>query len=48
MNGEGRMSKKPRKKSMDPRKAESSLKASPCKDKDWGFDEIARSKMRRR
>lgn|GEM_PF-3892247 len=42
------MSRKPRKKTMDPRKVDLPSRTRPRKDKDWGFDEIARSKPHRR
>ena len=42
------MSKKPRKKTMDPRQINLPGSGKPKKEKDWGFDDIARSKTRRR
>lgn len=42
------MSKKPRKKTMDPRLVNLPGSKKPKKEKDWGFDEIARSKLHRR
>lgn len=42
------MSKKPRKNKMDPRQAPGDTAQKPRKEKDWGFDEIARSKVRGR
>jgi len=45
---QGVMSKKPRKNKMDPRQAFGQDAQKPKKEKDWGFDEIARSKTRGR
>jgi hypothetical protein len=42
------MSKKPRKNKMDPRQANLPAGEKFKKEKDWGFDEIARSKTRGR
>lgn len=42
------MSKKPRKNKVNPREASLSKGDKPKKEKDWGFDEIARSKSHRR
>jgi hypothetical protein len=42
------MSKKPRKNKMDPRQTLGQGEQKPKKEKDWGFDEIARSKTRGR
>jgi len=43
----GKSSKKPRKK-MDARKIETGETSKPKKDRDWSFDDIARSKPHRR
>jgi len=43
----GRSSKKPRMK-FDPKKFDDSVTASKKKEKDWTFDDIVRSKSRRR
>ncbi len=43
------MSKKPRKNKLDPRQPyEGGGGSQPKKEKDWGFEEILRSKSRRR
>jgi hypothetical protein len=42
------MSKKPRKNKMDARRVPGEISQKPRKEKDWGFDEIARSKVRGR
>lgn len=39
-------SKKPRQKKMDPRQIHGEGDKKPKKEKDWGFDEILRSKRR--
>lgn len=43
----GRSSQKPRVK-LDPKKFEAATDTQQKKEKDWGFEEIARSKTRRR
>jgi len=43
----GKSGKKPRGK-MDARKFDGSVQKSEKKEQDWGFDDIARSKTRRR
>ncbi|MCD4779168.1 MAG: hypothetical protein K8S27_01260 [Candidatus Omnitrophica bacterium] len=43
----GRSSKKPRKK-MDPRQSTEGKSKEKKEERDWSFDEIARSKTRRR
>jgi len=43
----GKSGKKPRKK-LDIRSVEGVEKSEPKKDRDWSFDDIARSKPRRR
>ncbi len=40
--------KKPRKNKLDPKQAHIKGAATPKKEKDWGFDEILKSKPRRR
>jgi len=42
------MGKKPRKNKMDPRKTEVGAGPKKKKERDWSFDDIARSKTRRR
>jgi len=43
----GKSGKKPRKK-IDAKEAEVSGKPKPKKERDWSFDDIARSKLHRR
>ena len=43
----GKQNKKPRPK-FDPRAFEPTVEAKVKKEKDWGFDDIVRSKTRRR
>ncbi len=43
----GKSGKKPRQK-MDTKNFEGEKKAKPKKDRDWSFDDIARSKLHRR
>ncbi len=42
------MSKKPRQNKMDPRQFGEAREAQKKKEKDWTFDDIVRSKSRRR
>jgi hypothetical protein len=43
----GRSGKKPRKK-LDSRKVEGAKESQPKKERDWTFEDIARSKLHRR
>jgi len=43
----GKSGKKPRRK-MDARKVEGAETSKPKKERDWSFEDIARSKLRRR
>ena len=43
----GKSGKKPRKK-IDTRDADGAGKSKPKKERDWSFDDIARSKLHRR
>jgi len=42
------MGKKPRKNKMDPKQFEAAGEAKKKKERDWTFEDIARSKTRRR
>ena len=42
------MSNKPRKNKLDPRKVDATTESGKKKEKDWGFEDILRSKSRRR
>ena len=44
----GKSGKKPRQKKLDAKKFEGAGERAPKKEKDWGFDDIARSKGRGR
>lgn len=44
----GRSSKKPRQNKLDPKKCFLEPGKKPAKDKDWTFEDILRSKPRRR
>jgi len=44
----GKSGKKPRQKKMDARRVEGEGASKPKKEKDWSFEDIARSKPHRR
>jgi len=44
----GKSGKKPRQKGMDPKRVHEEGGAKPKKEKDWSFEDIARSKLHRR